>query len=267
MTPEPAPAVADLRVPESLQKRRAITPTSTDAYFFERYLRQRPEMRAILDAGGLKGLETVVDFGGHVGGWAWVMAESCQHVTVLAVDQNILASGADFARDNGLDAVDFVEISTEALAAVPPLDGVLCVGTLQVMNHAEIRQFLQFAQGKLRPGGRLLCNTASPRMLLDWTLRLRRVRVDGWLGQLSWAYTLVRALGQRRVAHDDRQTYCLRPAALIRTVEEHGFRLTRAPRELRSLPVFREWELSSGYESPALLPYYDWYVFERTAAS
>ena len=257
----------DLSVPEELRDSRAISLSATDAYFFERYLCQRPEMRAILDAGGLSGLDRALDFGGHVGGWAWVMAESCGHVTVLDVDENVLRLGAEFARRNALDAIDFVEISADALADLPPSDGILCVGTLQVMTHAEIRQFLEFARRSLRPGGRMLCNTASPRMLLDWTLRLRRVRVDGWRGQLGWAYALVRRFAHTQVAHDSRSTYCLRQGALTRTVEQHGFRLERGPRELRSLPVFREWELSSGYTSPAVLSYYDWYVFERTAAA
>ena len=196
-----------------------------------------------------------------------MLAESCERVTVLDVDPNVLELGTAFIGDNGLDGIDFAEISADTLASLPPSDAILCVGTIQVLSHAEIRQFLGFTRANLRPGGRLLCNTASPRMLVDWTLRLRRLRYDGWRGQLAWAGRLAVGLAHRRVAGDGRRTYCLRPKALIRTVEEHGLRLLRSPHQLRSLDALRQYEVSTGYESPALLPYFDWYVFERPASA
>jgi len=240
-----------------------LSPGTEDAFFFERYLSQLELMREVLEVSGFRHRRHVVDVGAHIGGWSWVLSQWCEQVNALDVSEAALELGDRFAQLNSLDNIVFRRMTPAAAAALPPADGMLCLVTFQVMRAGELETFFASARRILVPGGRLLCNSVTPWMVLEWLLTGSRIRLDGWRFQLVWARDCLRGLLTRRI-DPTRAYYCLRPAAVIDLASRYSFRLVRAPRWYRGIRATRALEISNAGDMSHRFRHYDWYLFEWT---
>ncbi len=184
----------ELAIPPRFHGQKTLSPPHADALFFEQYLKRGPIIRSLLLRSGFAGLSHVVDFGCHVGGWSWQLARLCRRVTALDVDDRLLGLGRAFCRENGLFNVSFLKSAPEILSSLPPTDGIVCVTTLQTLPSDDVLRFFDFARAKLKTKGLLLFNTASVRMAAEWSLKLERLKIDGWKGVAGYALRGLRSL-------------------------------------------------------------------------
>lgn len=251
-----------LEIPPDIREGRRISAGTENRYYFERYLSQWLMMEQILWVSGFHGGRHVIDFGCFVGGWSWVLSRMCEAVTALDVDDTALALGKRFAQHHGFSNLEMKTIAPDVLAALPPADGILCVGTFQVMPAADLYAFFSMVRRTLVPGGLLLCNSARMFLPLEWLLTCERVKVRGWREQLVWARAVLRALRSRRIQATG-SYYCLRPFTLINLAHEHGLTLTHSPAWYRGIEATRDLERSKSGKSRPLFRHYDWYLFEK----
>ena len=249
-------------VPQEFQGTHRLSPHTDDAFFFARYLSQLDWMRDVLEVSGFQSCRHVVDVGAHVGGWTWPLSSWCEQVTALDIDPVAVDLGARFARQHGLQNVRFLLNTPEHLASLPLADGMLCLMLFQILPPGGVHRVFSLAHRLLRPRGLLLCNSATPWLVLKWLLTGARLRADGWRYQAVWARDVLRGLLMRQV-RPERAYYCLKPSALIHLAGTAGFRLVRSPADFRKIPAVRAIEDSKSGRSPLGFRHYHWYLFER----
>ncbi|NJL53849.1 class I SAM-dependent methyltransferase [bacterium] len=250
-----------LQIPSSFFGTRKMYQHTDDSYFFERYLKQQNVIEEILDFSHFRGMVTVADFGCHVGGWSWVLSQLNQQVVALDVIDPVVNLAQEFAEYNGVNNINFGTVDG-MVSRLTELDGILCVGTIQVMSTRDIYRFFEFAANSLKPGGLLLCNTANPNLVLEWLLTLKRVKYEGWKGQGFWLKMLMRAYRDRAI-NPDKDYYCLSMGAVINLASQYNLMLKVSPQAYKTFHATQEFEDINNGGQKSLLRHYDWFLFER----
>ncbi|HEX5224285.1 MAG TPA: class I SAM-dependent methyltransferase [Solirubrobacteraceae bacterium] len=97
---------------------------------------------------------TGLDYGGGMGRIAIPMAERCEHVYCLDVNEQLLASGANNAQRKGLGNVDWLPASVSMVDSLAGrYDAVISTWVLQHIRTREGERVFASLVGGLRPGG------------------------------------------------------------------------------------------------------------------
>jgi len=201
-------------------------------YFWERSAAQRPAMLALFRASGFTGLAHVIDYGCHLGGWTLPLAAGNTSVTGVDLNPAYIESLAASATALGVPVRGVVASDLSGFPAASA-DGLLCLGTLQVLGQGALwHRLAADAHRVLRPHGRMLVNILTPAWPAGCFLRgegLRYLGAHPWRWclrrQLGWARQWVRAIGVRGITPSGH--YYAVPARVVhRFFEARGFRVT-----------------------------------------
>lgn len=98
--------------------------------------------------------------------------------------------------------------------------------------------------------------------MLEWLIKLERVKYDGWKRQAFWLRMLIRAYCDRTV-NPSKEYYCLATGAVLNLARQHGFALKISPKKYRAIRATQEFEDINNAGKRSLLRHYDWFLFER----
>lgn len=195
----------------------------------QRDLAGRDTMQRILDAAGMTGCEHVIDYGGGRGVWS----QSFPRSTVYDPWPEEWGEPTERQR------------FTDDLESIDQADGILLVGTQQLLSHQETLAFLDFARQHIEPGGRVLVSLPSVRMVTEWLVRGVQPRNPLWLAQPVLA-----------MRPGWTGAYCTRLRAFTRHAERYGFHVTVLPRSVDDDYKDMIGTVSTGR-------WYHWLVLER----
>lgn len=139
-------------------------------------------------------------------------------------------------------------IFTNTLEDIAPADGIVLIGTQQLLSHQQTIEFFDFARQHLEPGGRVLATIPSIWMVLEWLARGLRPAYEYPI----WLWHLGNSL---RAGYTG--AYCTRLRAFITLAREHGLRHIAT----LSRDIDREYQRMVGCVNTGR--WYYWPVFER----
>jgi hypothetical protein len=198
----------------------------------DRDLAGRETMDRILEAAGLERCHHVIDYGGGRGG---VWSHRFPRATVYD------PSPAEWGPPR--DGLTF----TDTFEGIPSADGIILIGTQQLLSHAPTVEFLEFAREHLEPGGRLLVTVPSIWMVLEWLARGLRPAYE----YPVWLWHLANSMRPGYTG-----AYCTRPRAFTRLAREHGLRHIAS----LSRDIDREYQRMVGCVNTGR--WYYWPIFE-----
>jgi SAM-dependent methyltransferase len=166
---------------------------------YERDFAGLETMQRILHAAGVDGAEHAIDYGGGRGVWSYGFPTATVY-DPFPDEWGPARPGVTF---------------TDELDGIEPADAVLLIGVQQLLSHQETVDFLEFARGHLKPGGRVLVTVPAPWMIVEWLLR----RVRAFREYPAWVWQLANCLRPGYAG-----AYCTRRRVFLRLAREHGLR-------------------------------------------
>ena len=143
------------------------------SFLVDRYIKEQSGIRAVLETAGFKDLGRVADYGCCLGGWTWHLAHTCRAVIGIDTDQGFIEAARLIAAENGMTNVDYVCAPDLSSIAEASLDGLISIGTLQVLGDGLFwHRFFADASRVLKSDGILLVNFATPWLPIDHLVRL-----------------------------------------------------------------------------------------------
>ncbi len=139
------------------------------SYYFGRYIREGEIVREILKYARIEGLDQTLDYGCHIGGWIWYLAELNKNAKGIDINDVYVNICNEIAAYNKMTNIAAYASDSLTNLEDEAMDAIITIGTLQVVQTGDLwHDFFEKAHRAVKSGGVVLFNYALPTMAQDY---------------------------------------------------------------------------------------------------